>query len=346
MRLEILLHDSAQPLRNSLDLVSWGNKFLISFLWGGKKPQQNTSSETIATPLSKSLQFLSLQYFGQQAAGRQQCPAACCTRQNYTGTRTKWGQLRRSHWHLVAVLQWYFHFSSDYITWEVECICWSCTELGNTFISGGCAGRTQRWRHKWNCTFSPASPSWGSCPMAAAAGKHLACSCLHSQPHSCATLHSLPAPGELPKATLPLADAAPLLMWELKHSSAKTRKRKWARNHAGLKTLKHLFTLQILQNSELIIPRKRCRIPSEGLAHENNVEGALVPNTANTCLLLELVPYFPGLENNNRGSDVPPQQVHFDTSQLQLCPPWKGTGTYKWLIIACWQWKQQLLSLE
>lgn len=100
------------------------------------------------------------------------------------------------------------------------------------------------------------------------------------------------------------------------------------RNRAGLETLAHLFMIQILPNSELIIPRTRCRFPSEGTAPENNVGGALVPNTANVCLLWEQVPYFLGLENTNRGSDVPSQQVHFGTSQLHLLslPPARAQG--------------------
>lgn len=128
-------------------------------------------------------------------------------------------------------------------------------------------------------------------------------------------------------------------MWELKCSSARTRKTKWVRNRAGLETLAHLFTIQILPNSELKIPRTRCRFPSEGTAPENNVGGALVPNTANVCLLWEQVPYFLGLENKNRGSDVPSQQVHFGTSQLHplSLPPARAQGhTDGWLLPADW----------
>lgn len=128
-------------------------------------------------------------------------------------------------------------------------------------------------------------------------------------------------------------------MWELKRSSARTRKRKWARNCAGLKTPECLSTMQILPNSDLIIPRRRCRFPSEGAAHETNVEAALVHGTANTCLLWELVPYFLGLENKNRGSDVPSQQVHVGTPQLHLLsfPLARTKGhTNGWLLTADW----------
>lgn len=182
---EILLYDTAQTLRNSLDSVSWGNKFLISFLWEEKNHNRTHLLKLQPHPLQNHCSFnlYSISDSKQQKGSSVQQHAV--PDRTTQVPPTEWRQLERSQWHLVSVLQWYFHFSSDYITWEAECICWFCRESGNTFIFGGSAGREWWWRHKWNCTLGCASQSWGICPMAAVAGKHLACSCLHTHSQLC-----------------------------------------------------------------------------------------------------------------------------------------------------------------
>lgn len=54
---EMLLYDSAQPLQNSLDLVSWGNKFLTSFLWEEKNHNKTHLLELQPHPLQNHCSF-------------------------------------------------------------------------------------------------------------------------------------------------------------------------------------------------------------------------------------------------------------------------------------------------
>lgn len=222
-------------------------------------------------------------------------------------------------------------------------IWWSYTELGNALYLGGLyialyiAGRERRWRHKWNCSIKFCIPKLG--------GLCNGCSCWKAPGMFLPTLSISqlcnpyqPAPGELPKATQPLADTTPLLMWQLKHSSARTRRRKWARKCAGLKTFVRLFTIQIPPNSELIISRTRCRFPSEGVAHEKNVKGALVPNTANMCLLWEPVPLFPRKQEQREWCAISTDTPWHLTVTPTQSPPARAQGhTNGWLLPSDWE---------
>lgn len=126
-------------------------------------------------------------------------------------------------------------------------------------------------------------------------------------------------------------------MWELKHSSARKRKRKWTKNCAGLKTLEYLSTIQILPNSELIIPRTRCIFPSESVAHENNAEGALVPQYSQHVPPLRPGAIFPRARKQEQrewcaistGTQAPHSLLSLPTARAQ-------GHTNGWLLTADW----------
>lgn len=126
-------------------------------------------------------------------------------------------------------------------------------------------------------------------------------------------------------------------MWELKHSSARKRKKKWTRNCAGLETLEYLSTIQILPNSELIIPRTRCIFPSESVAHENNAEGALVPQYSQHVPPLRAGAIFPRARKQEQrewcaistGTQTPHSLLSFPAARAQ-------GHTNGWLLTADW----------